>query len=56
MIDAASGKILRKLVIGADFAQSVFADSSLSIANQYGVYAWGIGQPRVSQTSSVSRR
>jgi len=40
LIDAANGKILRKLVIGADFAQSVFADNALFIANQYGVYAW----------------
>ncbi len=50
LIDAANGKILRKLVIGADFAQSVFADNWLFIANQYGVYAWGMGKTPVSQT------
>ena len=42
LIDAANGRILRKLVIGADFAQSVFADNSLFVANQYGVYAWSV--------------
>jgi outer membrane protein assembly factor BamB len=44
LIDAANGKILRDLVTGEDFAQSVFADNWLFSANQYGVYAWGIGK------------
>lgn len=44
LIDAANGKILRNLVIGEDFAQSVFADGWLFTANQYGVYAWGTGK------------
>jgi len=43
LIDAAHGKILRNLVTGEDFAQSVFADNWLFTANQNGVYAWGIG-------------
>ncbi len=43
LIDAANGKILRSLVMGEDFAQSVFADNWLFTANQYGVYAWGTG-------------
>ena len=44
LIDAATGKILRNLVVGEDFAQSVFADDWLFTANQYGVYAWGIAR------------
>jgi hypothetical protein len=40
LIDAADGKILRNLVGGADFAQSVFAEDWLFTANQYGVYGW----------------
>jgi outer membrane protein assembly factor BamB len=44
LIDAATGKILRNLVVGEDFAQSVFADDWLFTANQHGVYAWGIAR------------
>lgn len=43
LIDAASGKLLRNLVAGDDFAQSVFADNWLLTANSNGVYAWGVG-------------
>jgi outer membrane protein assembly factor BamB len=41
LIDAANGKILRNLVTGAAFSQSVFAENLLFTANQNGVYAWG---------------
>jgi outer membrane protein assembly factor BamB len=41
LINAATGKIIRTLVRGKDFGQSVFADSWLYTANAYGVYAWG---------------
>lgn len=40
LVDAATGSILRNLVTGADFAQSVFADAMLFSANQNGVYGW----------------
>jgi polyvinyl alcohol dehydrogenase (cytochrome) len=41
LVDAATGKILRTLVKGTDFAQSVFANGWLFTANTTGVYAWG---------------
>jgi outer membrane protein assembly factor BamB len=41
LVKAATGKILRKLVLGTDFAQSVFADNLLFTANTKGIYAWG---------------
>lgn len=44
VIDAADGKILRKLAVGQDFAQSVFAENWLFTANENGVYAWGTGR------------
>ncbi len=44
VVDGANGKILRRLVIGADFAESVFAEKRLFGANDDGVYAWGIGE------------
>jgi polyvinyl alcohol dehydrogenase (cytochrome) len=40
LIDAANGKILRTLVKGIDFAQSVFANGWLFTANYRGVFAW----------------
>ena len=40
LVDAASGKVLRTLIRGNDFAQSVFADGWLFTANSTGVYAW----------------
>ncbi len=40
LVDAANGKILKNLVRGADFAQSVFADGLLFTANDSGVYAF----------------
>jgi outer membrane protein assembly factor BamB len=43
LINAATGKIIRTLVRGKDFGQSVFADNWLYTANAYGVYAWGPG-------------
>jgi hypothetical protein len=62
LIDAATGKIIRRLVKGRDFAQSVFADGWLFTANNNGVYAWvpvlrsstGRGR-RIRSTPSVSR-
>jgi outer membrane protein assembly factor BamB len=42
LVDAATGKILRNLVSGWDFGQSVFADGCLFTANTNGVYAWGL--------------
>lgn len=42
LINAATGKIIRRLVAGRDFAQSVFADGWLFTANSNGVYAWGL--------------
>lgn len=44
LVSAGTGKILRNLVMGTDFAQSVFADNWLFTANTNGVYAWGIGR------------
>jgi hypothetical protein len=43
LVDAATGKILRDLVEGMDFAQSTFADGELFAANSAGVYAWAPG-------------
>jgi polyvinyl alcohol dehydrogenase (cytochrome) len=40
LLNAATGKIIRKLVPGRAFAQSVFADGWLFTANSNGVYAW----------------
>jgi len=40
LVDAATGRILRDLVSGLDFAQSVFADGWLFTANASGVSAW----------------
>jgi outer membrane protein assembly factor BamB len=40
LVDAATGTVLRNLITGADFAQSVFADDMLISANQDGVYGW----------------
>lgn len=54
LIDAANGRLLRHLVTGEDFAQSVFADNWLFTANQYGVYAWGIGQAARVPSVAVS--
>jgi outer membrane protein assembly factor BamB len=42
LVDAATGRILRTLVSGLDFAQSVFADGWLFTANSGGVYAWAL--------------
>jgi outer membrane protein assembly factor BamB len=43
LVDAATGRILRALVKGMDFAQSTFADGDLFTANSTGVYAWAPG-------------
>jgi outer membrane protein assembly factor BamB len=43
LLNAANGHILRNLVSGIVFGQSVFADKWLFTANSNGVYAWGIG-------------
>ena len=40
MFKAVSGRILRTLVEGVDFAQCVFADNRVFSANNNGVYAW----------------
>ena len=40
LVRASDGKILRRLVAGKDFSQSVFADSMLFTASVKGVYAW----------------
>ncbi|HTZ92705.1 MAG TPA: PQQ-binding-like beta-propeller repeat protein [Streptosporangiaceae bacterium] len=42
LVGASDGKILRKLVTGMDFSQSVFADNMLFSANDNGVYAWQV--------------
>ncbi len=42
LVTAATGKILRRLVLGTDFAQSVFADNLLLTANTNGLYEWGL--------------
>jgi outer membrane protein assembly factor BamB len=44
LVRASDGKILRKLVTGKDFSQSVSADSMLFTANLNGVYAWHVKQ------------
>lgn len=43
LLSSATGRILRNLVTGSDYAQSVFAENWLFVANQYGIYAWGAG-------------
>ncbi len=40
LVGASDGRILRKLVTGMDFSQSVFADAMLFTANVNGVYGW----------------
>jgi hypothetical protein len=40
LLSARSGKILRTLVQGRSFGQSVFADDWLFCANSNGVFAW----------------
>jgi hypothetical protein len=40
LVDATTGNILRALVPGYDFAQSVFAEGWLYTPNADGVYAW----------------
>jgi outer membrane protein assembly factor BamB len=40
LVSGSDGKILRTLVTGMDFAQSVFAYGGLFTANTNGVYAW----------------
>ncbi len=42
LVRAATGKILRTLVLGTDFAQSVFADNLLFTANTNGLDEWGL--------------
>jgi outer membrane protein assembly factor BamB len=42
LLSASSGQILRTLVQGTAFAQSVFADNWLFSANSNGVFAWGL--------------
>jgi outer membrane protein assembly factor BamB len=49
LVSASTGKILRTLVSGLDFAQSVFADNWLFTANSNGVYAWGLGGRRTAR-------
>jgi outer membrane protein assembly factor BamB len=43
LVNAANGRIVRTLINGTDFAQSVFAGGWLFTANGTGVYAWGPG-------------
>jgi outer membrane protein assembly factor BamB len=43
LVNAATGKVIRALVQGMDFAQSTFADGMLFTANSTGVYAWAPG-------------
>jgi outer membrane protein assembly factor BamB len=43
LINAATGKVLRNVVQGGDFAQSSFAENWLFVANESGVYAYGVG-------------
>jgi hypothetical protein len=43
LLDAANGHVLRNLVTGGDFAQNVFAENWIFVANQNGVTAWGSG-------------
>jgi outer membrane protein assembly factor BamB len=40
LVRASDGRILRRLVTGMDFSQSVFADAMLFTANVNGVYGW----------------
>ncbi len=40
ILSARSGKIIRTLVEGFDFAQATFADGRLFTVNAFGVYAW----------------
>jgi outer membrane protein assembly factor BamB len=42
LLNASSGKILRTLVQGTAFAQSVFADNWVFVANSNGVFAYGL--------------
>jgi outer membrane protein assembly factor BamB len=42
LLDASNGAILRTLVQGTAFAQSVFADNWLFVANSNGVFAYGL--------------
>jgi outer membrane protein assembly factor BamB len=42
LVSAATGTIIRRLIIGYDFAQSTFAVSRLFTAKGTGVYAWGL--------------
>ncbi len=43
LVNAATGRIIRTLLTGGtDFAQSVFADGRLFVANSTGVYSWGL--------------
>ncbi len=44
LVRASDGKILRRLVAGMDFGQSVFADDMLFTANVNGVYDWHVKQ------------
>lgn len=41
LLNAVNGHVLRNLMTGGDFAQSVFAEGWLFVANDDGVYAWG---------------
>lgn len=43
LLNAANGAVLRNLVTGSDFAQSVFAENWVFVANLNGVTAWGSG-------------
>jgi outer membrane protein assembly factor BamB len=45
LVNASTGRILRRLVSGLDFAQSVFADGWLFSANATGLYAWAPRHP-----------
>ena len=68
LINPSSGRILRILVQGTDFAQCVFANSWLFAANDNGVFAWRLKQSPAKfrteragiagelVTSSISRR
>jgi hypothetical protein len=40
LVKASSGRIVRILVQGTEFAQCVFADNRLFAANNNGVFAW----------------
>ena len=42
LINATTGKVIRALIEGTDFAQSAFAGGRLFTANSTGVYAWGL--------------